>query len=121
FGPFLSDPKLYFDSATGRFFLSVVEIDVDSSTGNLLPHSAVLLAVSASGNPIGVWNMFSIDTTDNTGTPEHANCPCFGDQPLIGADADGFYISTNEFPFVHGFNGAQVYAMSKAALVAGRL
>ena len=122
FGPFLSDPKLYFDAPTGRFFLTVLEIDVDPSTRSFLPHAAVLLAVSRSGDPTGTWNLFSIDTTDNTGTPDHANCPCFGDQPLIGADANGFYISTNEFPlFVAGFNGAQVYAMSKAALAAGKL
>ena len=58
--------------------------------------------------------------TNVTGTPEHAGCPCFGDQPLIGADQYGFYVSTNEFPlFQAGFNGAQVYAMSKAKLAAG--
>jgi len=45
-----------------------------------------------------------------------------GDQPLIGADANGFYVSTNEFPlFSAGFNGAQVYAMSKTALAGGML
>ncbi|MCC6364962.1 MAG: hypothetical protein IT165_15705 [Bryobacterales bacterium] len=42
--------------------------------------------------------------------------------PLIGADANGFYITTNEFPiFVAGFNGAQIYALSKAALIGGTL
>ncbi|MBI4905531.1 MAG: hypothetical protein HY820_18000 [Acidobacteria bacterium] len=41
---------------------------------------------------------------------------------MIGADTNGFYISTNEFPiFVGGFNGAQVYAISKADLVSGTL
>ena len=35
-------------------------------------------------------------------------------------DANGFYITTNEFEFFgDGFNGAQVYALSKADLVAG--
>ena len=59
-----------------------------------------------------------IDTTNNTGTADHAGCPCFGDQPLIGTDAYGFYVTTNEFPIVgNGFNGAQVYAMSKSKLM----
>jgi len=47
-----------------------------------------------------------------------------GDQPLLGADANGFYVSTNEFPITGSpstFNGAQVYAMSKQALVDGNL
>jgi len=34
------------------------------------------------------------------------------------ADSNGFYVTTNEFPFDSGFNGAQVYAMSKWALAA---
>ncbi|GAC1393612.1 MAG: hypothetical protein NVS4B11_22670 [Ktedonobacteraceae bacterium] len=36
---------------------------------------------------------------------------------MIGADANGFYVTTNEFPITGaGFNGAQIYAFSKAAL-----
>ena len=60
------------------------------------------------------------------GTQDHtaSGCPCYGDQPLIGADANGFYISTNEFsiqggPFV--LNRAQIYAMSKKQLAQGTL
>jgi hypothetical protein len=65
--------------------------------------------------------LYALDTTNGAGAlPNHPRCPCFGDQPLIGADANGFYVSTNEFPiFAPGFNGAQVYAISKAALVSG--
>jgi len=120
FGPFTSDPKAYYDLDTDRWFVTLLEIDQDPVTGDFLPRSSVLLAVSQSGNPTLGWNLFAIDTTNVTGTSDHVGCPCFGDQPLIGADAHGFYITTNEFPlFVSGFNGAQVYAMSKAKLAAG--
>lgn len=116
FGPFLSDPRLYFDAPTSRFFLTVLEIDADPSTGALLGHSSVLIAVSQSSNPFGSWFLYSFDTTN----PTHPGCPCFGDQPLIGADANGFYITTNEFPLlVNGFNGAQIYAVSKSGLESG--
>ncbi len=119
FGPFTSDPKAYFDIDTQRWFVTLLEIDQDPVTGDFLPHSEVLIAVSQTADPTGTWTLFSIDTTNVTGTPDHAGCPCFGDQPLIGADANGFYVSTNEFPlFQRGFNGAQVYAMSKAKLAA---
>jgi hypothetical protein len=120
FGPFTSDPKAYFDTDTQRWFVTLLEIDQDPATGNFLAHSEVMIAVSRTADPTGTWTIYSIDTTNVTGTPEHAGCPCFGDQPLIGADAYGFYVSTNEFPlFQAGFNGAQVYAMSKAKLAAG--
>ncbi|HEY7349940.1 MAG TPA: hypothetical protein VH599_16600 [Ktedonobacterales bacterium] len=120
FGPFLSDPKCYFDTATGHWFMTILELDVDPATGGFTGPSHTFIAVSQTSNPTNAWSIFSIDTTDDStnGTPSHANCPCFGDQPLIGADAFGFYITTNEFPvFANGFNGAQVYAISKFQLI----
>jgi hypothetical protein len=120
FGPFTTDPKAYFDIDTQRWFVTMLEIDQNPVTGAFLPHSEVMIAVSVTPDPTATWRIYSIDVTNNTGTPDHAGCPCLGDQPLIGADAYGFYVSTNEFPiFVSGFNGAQVYAMSKAKLAAG--
>jgi hypothetical protein len=120
YGPFTSDPKCYYDAATQRWFVTILVIDVDPASGDFLPASSVRIAVSTSSDPAGAYNLYLLDTTNDTGTPEHVGCPCFGDQPLIGADANGFYVSTNEFPiFGPGFNGAQIYAMSKAALVSG--
>ncbi|HWD00830.1 MAG TPA: hypothetical protein VG456_28935 [Candidatus Sulfopaludibacter sp.] len=120
YGPFLSDPRIYYDAATGRWFMTVLEIDTNPATGDLLGHSSVLIAVSQTNSPTNFWNVYSLDTTNNTGGPAHAECPCFGDQPLIGADQYGFYITTNEFSIAgSAFNGAQVYAVSKAQLEAG--
>lgn len=116
-GDFLSDPKCYYDADTNRFFLTVLQIGTDD-------RSHTEIAVSQTGDPTGAWNLFSIDSTnDGTGgTPSHPSCPCLGDQPLIGADRYGFYISTNEFSLMDSsFNGAQVYAMSKAALANGTM
>ena len=114
FGHFVSDPRAYYDAANGHWFVTVLSIDTDPTTGDFLGRSRVHVAVSANSVPTGTWRIYSIETTNGTGTtPGHAGCPCFGDQPLIGADANGFYITTNEFPiFVDGFNGAQVYAIS---------
>src|SRR4029077_16169782 len=49
-------------------------------------------------------------------------CPCFGDQPLLGASRDALAISTNEFPIptIPGFNGAQVYLIDKFGLASGK-
>ena len=122
FGDFVSDPKCYYDAGVRRFFVTIVQLDVDPSTGQFAGPTSVLLAVSKTSDPTGAWNLFKLNTTNDgtKGTPAHPGCPCFGDQPLIGADANGFYITTNEFPvFTNGFNGAQVYAMSKSSLAAG--
>ncbi|MEO7003205.1 MAG: hypothetical protein ABI068_15420 [Ktedonobacterales bacterium] len=115
-GPFLSDPKCLYDAATGRFFLTVLEEDAAPSV-----RANTLIAVSKTGDARGDWYLYSIDATDDgqNGTPANPGCPCFGDQPLIGANGDGFFITTNEFGA--GFNGAQVYAMPKAALTTGSL
>jgi len=122
FGPFISDPRVLFDASTGRFFVSVVEIDLDPVTGNFLPASKAkshfLFAVSLDANPLHGFNVFSLDTTSD-GDARFGACPCFGDQPLVGIDANGFYVSTNAFALPPGpFRGAQLYAFSKAALEA---
>jgi len=123
FGQFISDPRCYFDPETRRWLVTEVELDVDPVTGNFGTHSAILIAVSKSSNPVGGYYLYSFDGTDGDGSQAgHAGCPCFGDQPLLGADSNGIYLTTNEFPITGpGFNGAQLYALSKAALVAGTL
>lgn len=126
FGPFLSDPRCYFDVQTQRFFLTVLEIDRDGLTGDIGSHAATLLAVSQSNDPTAGWALFSADATDDgsNGTPAHPNCPCLGDQPVLGADANGIYFSTNEYslePFGTFFNGAQIYAVSKRGLAAAAM
>ena len=120
YGPFVSDPRVLYDAPTGRWFMTVLEIDTDPATGALMGHSSVLIAVSSSNDPTGGWALYALETTNNNGAPVHQGCPCFGDQPLIGADQNGFYISTNEFSIAGPqFNGAQIYAISKAALENG--
>ena len=122
---FASDPKCYFDRQTNRFFATTLSIvaTVDPMTQQInLVGSKLIVAVSTTPTPTGKWNLFTVDATDDgtNGTPSNPSCPCLGDQPLIGADASGFYITTNEFSLTApAVNGAQVYAMSKAALVAG--
>jgi len=122
-GDFTSDPKCYFDSANGgHWFVSLLQLGVRPVSGKFSGTSEQLLAVSNGANPTGTFTLYTFNTTNNGshGTPHHTGCPCFGDQPLIGADQFGFYITTNEFPIVAaGFNGANVYAISKSALTSG--
>jgi hypothetical protein len=79
------------------------------------------IAVSQTSNPTGSWNIYRVDVTGDGSNSDPSNaCPCLGDYPHIGADANGFYIATNAYPWHgDGFDGAQIYAFSKAQLAAG--
>ena len=127
FGPFVSDPKCYFDPALNRFFMTELQLGTNPATGDFTGDSFVNVAVSRTAAPSTAaadWYLYRLNVrNDGTqGTPAHSGCPCLGDQPLIGADRYGFYVTTNEFSIEGSdFNGAQVYAFDKAALAAGTM
>jgi hypothetical protein len=117
---FVTDPSCYYDVATQRFF--VVVLTLETFPNGAFTHVNHLdIAVSQTSNPTGLWNIYHVDVT-NDGSPGNTGgpCPCLGDYPHIGADANGFYITTNSYPWGPGdFDGAQIYALSKAQLAAG--
>lgn len=124
FGPALTDPSCMFDKQTQRWFHVVLTLDVDPATGNFTGPNHLDLAVSATPNPLGNWNVYRIPVQDDgtDGTPNHhcSGGPCLGDYPHIGADNYGIYLTTNEFAFATGdFVGAQIYALNKWALAFG--
>lgn len=98
----LTDPRVLYDTASGRWFASVSDIDA----------GAVLLAVSSSGDPTGSWNVSSFG----------AGGGC-ADQPRLGT-ADGVVVlagdlftscKSGSFHVV----GSQLWIVNKAQLVAG--
>jgi hypothetical protein len=127
-GDFISDPRCYFDQSSQHWFITVTDLGDFGFIPGGLGRSFVLVAVSDGPSLFGSFNLYAIDTTDDgsNGTPLNPGClpvafeGCFGDQPLLGADDNGFYVSTNEFGLVTPFfNGAQIYAMSKGDLESG--
>jgi hypothetical protein len=126
FGPFTFDISCHYDPGSNRWFHLAVDLDQDPPTGAFTGRNYLDLAVSTTGDPTGSWDVYRIPGVNNgtEGTPDHGcgvtDTECFADFPHIGVDKNGVYISTNEFPlFEDGFIGAQVYAISKAALAAG--
>jgi hypothetical protein len=130
-GPFVTDPSCLFDQQTQRWFHVVLTLDVNPVTGAFLGPNHLDIAVSQTANPTGAWTIYRLPVQDDgtQGTPDHGcplnndgtgHGPCLGDYPHIGADANGFYITTNEYAFVPNFvyMGAQIYAFPKAALAA---
>src|SRR4029078_3108361 len=119
-GQFVTDPSCLYDAATQRFF--VVVLTLETFPNGAFTHVNHLdVAVSQTSNPTGNWNIYRVDVTnDGSPGPTGGPCPCLGDYPHIGADANGFYITTNAYPWGPGdFDGAQIYALSKAQLASG--
>jgi hypothetical protein len=110
---FLSDPRAYWDAATGHWFYTMFTVG-DGSPGS--PLSRQYIAVSATRDPLGTFAVFSIDTSNLADIA--GGCPCLGDFDQIGADANGIYIATVEFS-VHGekSHGTVIYAISKKRLI----
>lgn len=141
FGPFVTDPSCLFDAQTGHWFLDVLTLDTFPQLGeDGLQHftgtNHIDLAVSNTSDPTAAWSVFRFPVQDDgtAGTPDH-HCSagtstakplptnphaCFGDYPHLGSNADGIYVTTNEYSFFgNEFHGAQVYAFSKAQLISG--
>jgi hypothetical protein len=136
-GPFVTDPSCLFDQATQRWYLVILTLDVFPDTGEFTGTNHIDLAVSNTDSPLGAWTIYRLSVQDDgtDGTPDH-NCnpdpnpfdgvhpptnptACIGDYPHIGADANAFYVTTNEYDlFGPSFQAAQIYAFSKSQLAA---
>ncbi len=111
-----SDPRVFYDAGSRRWFATILEYKFNSDF-TAITESHIDLAVSRRADPTRGWKVYKIPASNTT----HAGCPCLADYPIMGIDKYNVYISTNEFTSDEStFNGAQLYAVSKSQLVAGR-
>jgi hypothetical protein len=125
YGPSITDPVCLFDQDTQRWFHVVLTLE-RASTGSqdLSGTNHLDIAVSNTASPLGSWTIYRLPLQNDgtAGTPNHScqGGPCIGDYPHIGADANAIYLTTNEYAFfTDQFLGAQIYTLSKKALIAG--
>jgi len=133
-GPEITDPSCIYDASVNRFFMVVLTLDRVGKTATIAQTDHLDIAVSDTGDPTGTWSIYKIPVQDDgtDGTPDHGcvqiinhqlvHGACLGDYPHIGSDANGIYLTTNEFslqPGAPGFFGSQIYAISKQALANG--
>ncbi|HKT28868.1 hypothetical protein [Dyella sp.] len=124
YGPEITDPSCYYDASTQRWFQLALTLDRIGTTSSLAGTNHLDIAVSQTSDPTGAWTIYHLPVQNNgtQGTPDHG-CAlgfCLGDYPHIGADAHAIFLTTNEFSlFGSGFYGAQIYVISKRALVSG--
>jgi hypothetical protein len=136
FGPSITDPVCLYDSTINRFVVAVLTLDRVGTSSPLSGVNHLDIAVSPNGSPSSLagWTIYKIDVTNDgtNGTPNHgctsaAPAPrhpgaAIGDYPHIGADANGIYLTTNEYCFFgDGFNGAQIYAIGNQQLAGASL
>ncbi|MBI5095724.1 MAG: hypothetical protein HZB26_25230 [Candidatus Hydrogenedentes bacterium] len=99
------DPKVIYDSLSGRFmFVTCAERSAAASS--------MLLAVSATSDPTGSWNMYQLD-----GDASDTN---WVDYPNIGVNGKWITITSNMFTIAGDtFAGANVWVINKTDALAG--
>jgi dockerin type I repeat protein len=93
----ISDPKVLFDSLSGRWFTSMVDVTLGS----------ILVGVSSTSDPTGTWTLYALSAGGN-----------LPDQPIIGVSNDEFVVSSNDF-FSRSFVGAQYWVLNKGEMLTG--
>jgi hypothetical protein len=100
-GTSLSDPRIVYDPASGRWFAVIITTDSNSNS--------VFIAVSQTSDPTGVWKgtSFVANTTANN----------FADYPTIAVDTNALYIASNNFLNLSTFDGVSLTSIPKADLL----
>lgn len=99
----ITDPKILYDSQSGRWFASILDTSTDT----------IVLAVSTTNDPtVSGWHIYNMTFG--------SNCP---DQPILGISDDKIVLSGNDFTNncspTSSFVGAQYVVLNKAQAVAG--
>src|SRR5712691_1564987 len=100
---YIGDPKVLYDSQSGRWFASLLDVTQGS----------VRVGASASSDPTGNWYTYSFKTS--------GYCP---DQPILGVNDDKVMVSANDFlPGSKGcsgtFVGLQYWIFNKSQMLTG--
>src|SRR5712691_5154482 len=85
-GDYIGDPKVLYDSQSGRWFASLLDVT----------KASVMVGASASNDPTGSWYTYVLPASSG-------NCP---DQPILGVNDDKVVVSANDFlPGAKGCGG----------------
>jgi hypothetical protein len=100
-----SDPRIIYDSESGRWFLSGLGFDANNN-------SQVFIAASRTSDPTGAWEVYRLSVAVGI----------LQDQPMIGVSSDKVVISWNDYsggpPGNPPFTGQETWVLQKSDLVA---
>jgi hypothetical protein len=113
-GPFLSDPRAFYDPNTGRFWTAILQVENAFGVAPNCPFlSGYWIAVSQTSDPNGSWNVYFFDMA--LGNPNAA------DYTQFGFDAKNIYFSGNMFPVSNSGNFyAQIMGANKTRMENGK-
>jgi len=100
------DPRAVYDPYANRWIMVSCD-DAQAST------SALLLAVSQSGDPTGTWNGYRFDVD--------ASNTRWADYPSVGFNAKWVVVQFNLFTFAGSFVRSEIYVFDRIALYAGTI
>jgi hypothetical protein len=103
------DPKLLYDPFLDRWIAAAV-------AGSFTKDASVLVGVSASGDPAGIWNLYRIDADGDDAL--------WADYPCLGMNKSWIAVQVNMYPLnaldaEENFRRSQIYVFDKQNLVDG--
>ena len=108
---FTTDPNVRYDRLSGRWFLNMIDVPLNSTTGATTKANRILIAVSNSSTitPSTTWSFYQF----------LGDAALFTDYQSFGVDASAIYIGANMFTLAGSFNSTKGYVIPKAPAVAG--
>lgn len=100
-GQTFSDPRVIYDTPSGRWFAT--GLSFTSSYG-----SQIYVAVSATSDPTGSWTTYYGDSSSDI----------LHDQPKVGVSADKLVMAWNDFQYGAFFEGGVIWVIQKSDLEA---
>ena len=111
---FTSDPNVRFDRLSNRWFLNIIDVTLNPTTGAITTPNRVFIAVSdAASNGIitgaTVWTFYQFQ----------GDATLFTDYPSFGIDASAMYIGGDMFTIAGSFNSTKGFVIPKAPALTG--
>jgi hypothetical protein len=111
---FTSDPQVRYDRLTGRWFLVIIDVVLNSATGAITRPNRVLIAVSDPGSSAALsagtlWTFYQFQ----------GDATLFTDYESLGVDANALYIGGDMFTIAGAFNSTKGFVIPKAPLLTG--
>jgi hypothetical protein len=108
---FTSDPNVRYDRLSGRWFLNIIDVTLNSATGAITKANRVLIAVSDGPIITGstVWTLYQFQ----------GDATLFTDYESFGIDASAVYIGGDMFTLAGSFNSTKGFVIPKAPALAG--
>ncbi|HKP69751.1 MAG TPA: carboxypeptidase-like regulatory domain-containing protein, partial [Pyrinomonadaceae bacterium] len=111
---FSTDPNVRYDRISNRWFLNIIDVTLNSTTGVTTRVNRVIIAVSdaaSNGNITAgtVWTFYQFN----------GDATLFTDYQSFGVDASAMYIGGNMFTLAGAFNSTKGFVIPKAPALTG--